>query len=64
MRVIDTGSWMLIITVAFILTLWTIVVLIIAVIVPYAFQLRTPWRLVALAWVAPILPYLSRRLRS
>jgi len=60
---IDQSVGMMFITVAFILTTWTLVVVAVTVILPHAFHLKTPWPVVALAWVAPILPYLSKRLR-
>ena len=64
MKDIDPDSWMLVITVGFFVTVWTLVVVIVAVVLPNALHLKTPWPLVALAWVAPVLPYLWKRLRS
>jgi len=66
-RGIDQSSGMMLITVAFILTSWTLAVVLITVVLPHAFNLNTPWPVVALAWVAPILalggPYLWKRIR-
>jgi hypothetical protein len=66
-RGLDQSLGMMLITVAFIFTSWTLAVVVIMVILPHAFHLNTPWPLVALMWVAPILalggPYLWKRLR-
>jgi len=67
MRGIDQSFVMMLISVAFILTSWTLAVVVMTLILPRAFHLNTPWPVVALAWVAPILalggPYLWKRLR-
>jgi hypothetical protein len=67
MRGIDQSVGMMLITVAFILTSWTLAVVVMMVILPHAFHLHMPWPAVALAWVAPILalggPYLWKLLR-
>jgi hypothetical protein len=62
-KAIDISWMMLVITVAFILTAWTMIVVVVTLILPHAFHLNTTWPVAALAWVAPILPYLSKRLR-
>jgi hypothetical protein len=63
MRGVDQSFGMMLITVAFILTSWTLAVVVMTVILPRAFHLNTPWPAVALAWVAPSLPYFWKRLR-
>jgi hypothetical protein len=55
MKYSDTSSLMLVITVAFILAVWTLIVAVVTVILPYAFDLKAPWPLIALAWSAPFL---------
>jgi hypothetical protein len=55
---------MMFITLAFILAAWTLAVIVVTVILPHAFHLKTLWPLVALAWVAPTLPSLSKRFKS
>jgi hypothetical protein len=68
MRGIDQSRGMMLITVAFIVTSWTLAVVVMTVILPHLFHLNVPWPVVALAWVAPVLalggPYLSKRLRE
>jgi hypothetical protein len=63
-RGIDPSVGMMLITLAFILAAWTLAVVVVTVTLPHAFHSKTHWPLVALVWVAPTLPSLSRRLRS
>jgi hypothetical protein len=68
MRALDPSRSMLVITVAFILTAWTLVIVSVTVILPHILRLKAPWSIVVLAWVSPLLalggPHLWRRMRS
>ena len=57
MKDIGTSSFVLVMTGVYILIAWTLIVVVVAVVLPQGFDLKTPWSLVALAWFAPFLAF-------
>jgi hypothetical protein len=55
MKDIRTSSFVLVMTGVYILIAWTLIVVVVAVVLPQGLDLKTPWSLVALAWFTPFL---------